>query len=188
MDILPRRLRLRRWPCPEVHEVHESRLLALLTTTTARKMSVRSLRTLRSLRSASRLPSIAARGVVPAVGSSASNLAPLARRHLNTINADEVAHFSKLSEHWWDEQGEFGLLHRMNPERVEFIRQKVALDPENEPEWTFEGRHQDAAREAAKGTGQWLKGKRCLDVGCGGGLLAEVSRRFEGVVEAKTVG
>lgn len=114
-------------------------------------------------------------------------LAPLARRHLNTINADEVAHFSKLSEHWWDEQGEFGLLHRMNPERVEFIRQKVALDPDNEPEWTFEGRHQDAEREAAKGTGQWLKGKRCLDVGCGGGLLAEVSRSFERAVEVGAV-
>lgn len=133
-----------------------------------------SLRSLRTLRPAARLiPSRAA--VASTVALSAPLAAPMGRRHLNTINADEVAHFSKLSEHWWDEAGEFGLLHRMNPERVEFIRQKVALDPDNEPAWTFEGRHGDRAREAAKGTGQWLKGMRCLDVGCGGGLLAEVS-------------
>jgi 2-polyprenyl-6-hydroxyphenyl methylase/3-demethylubiquinone-9 3-methyltransferase len=96
-------------------------------------------------------------------------------RRLNTVNNDEIAHFSKLSEHWWDEAGEFGLLHRMNPARVEYIRQKVALDPSNEPEWTFEGRHGDRARFEQAGAGRWLKGLRCLDVGCGGGLLAEVS-------------
>lgn len=103
-----------------------------------------------------------ARAVVPAV------------RQLNTINQDEISHFSRLSQHWWDEAGEFALLHRMNPERVEYIRQKVALDPRTEPEWTFEGRHGDRAREEARGAGRWLEGKRCLDVGCGGGLLAEV--------------
>ncbi|WOO80891.1 Ubiquinone biosynthesis O-methyltransferase, mitochondrial [Vanrija pseudolonga] len=109
---------------------------------------------------------------------------PAAVRQLNTINQDEISHFSRLSQHWWDEAGEFALLHRMNPERVEYIRQKVALDPRTEPEWTFEGRHGDRARAEARGAGRWLEGKRCLDVGCGGGLLAETLARLGGDVVA----
>ncbi|KAF9240660.1 S-adenosyl-L-methionine-dependent methyltransferase [Melanogaster broomeanus] len=38
----------------------------------------------------------------------------------STVNAEEVAHFSRLSSSWWDEHGEFALLHRMNPVRVRF--------------------------------------------------------------------
>jgi 2-polyprenyl-6-hydroxyphenyl methylase/3-demethylubiquinone-9 3-methyltransferase len=91
-----------------------------------------------------------------------------------TVNSDEIAHFSRLSQHWWDEAGEFALLHRMNPERVEYVRQKVALGAP-EPQWTFAGRHGDRARAEARGQGRWLQGLRVLDVGCGGGLLAEVS-------------
>ncbi|KLT39043.1 ubiquinone biosynthesis O-methyltransferase [Cutaneotrichosporon oleaginosum] len=101
-----------------------------------------------------------------------------------TVNSDEIAHFSRLSEHWWDESGEFALLHRMNPERVEYVRQKVALDPASEPEWTFEGRHNDRARADARGQGRWLSGLRVLDVGCGGGLLAESLARLGGDVLA----
>lgn len=104
----------------------------------------------------------------------ASRLPSVSARRLNTVNNDEIAHFSKLSQHWWDESGEFGLLHRMNPVRVEYIRQKVAMDPSAEGEWTFDGRHTDREREEARGSGRWLAGRTCLDVGCGGGLLAEV--------------
>ena len=43
----------------------------------------------------------------------------------SSVNPDEIAHFSKLSQMWWDERGEFGLLHKMNPVRMEFVRQKV---------------------------------------------------------------
>ena len=93
----------------------------------------------------------------------------------NSINPDEIQHFSRLSSQWWDPHGEFGLLHRMNSPRIEYIRQKVALDPDAEPPWTFEGRHEDQARQEVRGTGRWLTGKQCLDIGCGGGLLSEVS-------------
>ena len=62
----------------------------------------------------------------------------------------------------------------MNPTRIAYLRDKVALSTVEEAEWTFEGRHLDAEREAKRGTGRWLEGKRCLDVGCGGGLLSEV--------------
>ncbi|OCF37475.1 3-demethylubiquinone-9 3-O-methyltransferase [Kwoniella heveanensis BCC8398] len=101
-----------------------------------------------------------------------------------TINASEISHFSSLSEHWWDETGEFKLLHRMNPTRVEYIRQKVALSPaaEDEEVWTFENRHSDLQREKERGTGAWLTGLRCLDVGCGGGLLSESLARLGGEV------
>ena len=43
----------------------------------------------------------------------------------STINQDEIAHFSKLSALWWDERGEFQMLHRMNPIRTKFIREKM---------------------------------------------------------------
>jgi hypothetical protein len=79
----------------------------------------------------------------------------------STVNPSEVAHFSRLSSLWWDEHGEFKLLHRMNPVRMQFLREKlteVALDEQGE------GFNQDV-----------FKGLDVLDVGCGGGLLSEVS-------------
>lgn len=78
-----------------------------------------------------------------------------------TINPSEIAHFSRLSSQWWDEQGEFGLLHKMNPVRVQFIRQKLL-------EISREERGEEALRLGSLG------GLDALDVGCGGGLLSEV--------------
>jgi 2-polyprenyl-6-hydroxyphenyl methylase/3-demethylubiquinone-9 3-methyltransferase len=80
------------------------------------------------------------------------------RTHPTSVNPEEIAHFSRLSSQWWDEQGEFSFLHRMNPVRMRFIREKV-LDIQNE-----------AARP--------LQGLDALDVGCGGGLLSEVRPSF----------
>ncbi len=142
----------------------------------------------RSISSTSRIPSRAIIG--PSRIAGPSSLPPAASRSrgrllstnpdpsaspFTTINNDEISHFSKLSSEWWNEKGEFALLHRMNPVRVEYIRQKVACDPLDEPEWTFERRHDGIERDRVRGTGKWLAGKRVLDVGCGGGLLAEVS-------------
>lgn len=61
-------------------------------------------------------------------------------------NADdkELAKFSELAHRWWDPQSEFRPLHEINPLRVEWIAGHVELT-----------------------------GARVLDVGCGGGILAE---------------
>jgi polyprenyldihydroxybenzoate methyltransferase/3-demethylubiquinol 3-O-methyltransferase len=80
-----------------------------------------------------------------------------------TINSSEIAHFSRLSSKWWDEKGEFSFLHKMNPVRVQFIRQKLL-------EITRE--------EGGEGVSELnnFDGLDMLDVGCGGGLLSEVRK------------
>jgi 2-polyprenyl-6-hydroxyphenyl methylase/3-demethylubiquinone-9 3-methyltransferase len=67
-----------------------------------------------------------------------------------TTNADpkELAKFSALAHRWWDPEGEFRPLHQINPPRLAWIVGKARL-----------------------------AGKRVLDVGCGGGILAEAMAR-----------
>ena len=82
--------------------------------------------------------------------------------HVNTVDASEIELFSRLSSQWWDERGEFAMLHRMNPVRMEFIKQKLQ-------EVQLEGGTSSASFCATP-----LEGLDALDVGCGGGLLSEV--------------
>lgn len=81
-----------------------------------------------------------------------------------TVNADEISHFSRLSSEWWDERGEFSFLHRMNPVRVRFIQEKLA-----------EIATDDSESGGLVNPSTVLRGLDFLDVGCGGGLLSEVS-------------
>ena len=93
-----------------------------------------------------------------------SSTAALSKHGTSTVNASEINHFSRLSSLWWDEQGEFALLHKMNPVRVQFIRQKLLEVARDEREW------QDVDADRSP-----LEGLNVLDIGCGGGLLSEAS-------------
>ena len=78
-----------------------------------------------------------------------------------TIRPDEAAHFGKLAAEWWDPKGSSAMLHRLNPVRLEFVREAV-------------DRHWGGDPAALKP----LAGKRALDVGCGAGLLTEPLARL----------
>ena len=84
----------------------------------------------------------------------------------SSVNDDEINFFSRLSAQWWDEKGEFGLLHKMNPVRVSYIRDKV-----------MEISREDGIEEVGV-KAKVLEGLDVIDVGCGGGLLSEVSTKF----------
>jgi hypothetical protein len=84
----------------------------------------------------------------------------------SSVNPEEVAFFSRLSSAWWDESGEYAQLHRMNPKRVQFVKEKLLEVAREE-----QGEVHAARMESG---GKPLAGMDVLDVGCGGGLLSEV--------------
>ncbi|KIJ65583.1 hypothetical protein HYDPIDRAFT_88113 [Hydnomerulius pinastri MD-312] len=88
----------------------------------------------------------------------------------STVNAEEIAHFSRLSSLWWDEHGEFALLHRMNPVRVQYVREKL-IEVAREEKGEDLAQKMEQRRDA-------LRGLDVLDVGCGGGLLSESLARM----------
>lgn len=83
----------------------------------------------------------------------------------STIDQSEVDRFSAMAAEWWDPTGKFRPLHKINPVRLAYIRDKAA---EN-----F-GRDPKAHRP--------LEGLRILDIGCGGGLLSEPIARMGATV------
>ena len=110
--------------------------------------------------------SLAARSMqLPSTSTVASRLP---RRSLSTINPDEVSHFANLSATWWDEQGDLNVLQRMNKVRVEFLRERLLTSSLGSSVVPTE-------EELEKLNGpKFLEGLKVLDVGCGGGLFAEV--------------
>jgi 2-polyprenyl-6-hydroxyphenyl methylase / 3-demethylubiquinone-9 3-methyltransferase len=79
----------------------------------------------------------------------------------DTVDDDEVARFSRLSGEWWDAHGPMAALHKFNPVRLTYIRDRAAGH--------F---HRDPSRLDS------LAGLRILDIGCGGGILAEPLARL----------
>ncbi len=78
-----------------------------------------------------------------------------------TVDAAEIAKFEAMAAEWWDVNGKFKPLHMLNPCRLDYITAQVAAE--------F-GRDLKAERPFA--------GLRILDIGCGGGLLAEPMARL----------
>ena len=83
----------------------------------------------------------------------------------STASKDEIARFTAIAEAWWDPNGDFAPLHRLNPVRLEFIRDHLCKHFRRDP------------RAAAP-----LDGLDIIDIGCGGGLLAEPMARLGGAV------
>ncbi len=79
----------------------------------------------------------------------------------SSVDVAEVERFSRLAEEWWNPHGKFAPLHRFNPVRLGFIRDRAL------------GRfgRDDKARRP-------FEGLRLLDIGCGGGLLSEPMARL----------
>ncbi|KQT44631.1 3-demethylubiquinone-9 3-methyltransferase [Aureimonas sp. Leaf454] len=78
-----------------------------------------------------------------------------------TIDDGEVERFSRLAAEWWNPVGKFKPLHKFNPVRLAYIREQVAM--------TF-GRDATGTRP--------FEGLSMLDIGCGGGLIAEPLARL----------
>jgi 2-polyprenyl-6-hydroxyphenyl methylase / 3-demethylubiquinone-9 3-methyltransferase len=78
---------------------------------------------------------------------------------------DELRRFAELADRWWDEAGPMAPLHKLNPTRLAYIRQRVCerfgRDPTDQ---------------------RPLAGLAALDVGCGGGLLCEPLARLGAAV------
>jgi 2-polyprenyl-6-hydroxyphenyl methylase / 3-demethylubiquinone-9 3-methyltransferase len=68
--------------------------------------------------------------------------------HTSNVDPNELAKFSELAHRWWDTESEFRPLHQINPLRLDWIHQAVPLS-----------------------------GLNVLDVGCGGGILADAMAR-----------
>jgi 2-polyprenyl-6-hydroxyphenyl methylase / 3-demethylubiquinone-9 3-methyltransferase len=79
----------------------------------------------------------------------------IAMKDAPSIDPAEIAKFSALADEWWDPAGTFAPLHKFNPVRLRFLKD-------------FAARHFKRC-----GGGRPFQGLTLLDVGCGGGLVAE---------------
>lgn len=64
---------------------------------------------------------------------------------IENVDSQEIDKFNSIASSWWDKEGDFKPLHKLNPVRLSFIEEKV----------------------------QGLSGNKIVDIGCGGGILAE---------------
>ena len=78
-----------------------------------------------------------------------------------TIDPREVEFYSRMADTWWDREGPFWPLHKLNELRVDYIRDKLC---------------EHFGRDA--GSDEPFRGLRVLDVGCGGGILSESMARL----------
>lgn len=82
-----------------------------------------------------------------------------------TLDKAEVARFDAMAAEWWDPHGKFRPLHKLNPARLTYVRDELCAH---------------FGREAKSPAS--LKGLTLLDIGCGGGLLAEPLARLGAAV------
>ncbi|QIB36097.1 bifunctional 2-polyprenyl-6-hydroxyphenol methylase/3-demethylubiquinol 3-O-methyltransferase UbiG [Ancylobacter pratisalsi] len=78
-----------------------------------------------------------------------------------TVDPSEVERFAALAAEWWNPRGKMRVLHRFNPVRLAFLRERLVTHFARDPK---------AIRP--------LEGLRLIDIGCGGGLLSEPLARM----------
>jgi 2-polyprenyl-6-hydroxyphenyl methylase/3-demethylubiquinone-9 3-methyltransferase len=83
----------------------------------------------------------------------------------STVDPAEVERFARIANEWWDPRGKFAPLHRLNPVRLGFIRDRAAAHWQRDPL-----------------SGTPLQGLSVLDIGCGGGLICEPMARLGATV------
>ncbi len=88
---------------------------------------------------------------------------------MSTVDPQEINAFTAQASQWWDEQGPFKPLHKINPLRLTFLRDEML-------------KHFKLSPERTGGSSLLLEGLRILDVGCGGGLLCEPLARLGATV------
>ena len=75
----------------------------------------------------------------------------------DNVDPAEIQKFEDIARRWWDENSEFKPLHQINPLRMRYISESASL-----------------------------KGKKTLDIGCGGGIVATLNAGV-GVPSANTL-
>jgi len=86
---------------------------------------------------------------------------PKEHSEAGTVDRDEVERFSRVARQWWDPCGPMAALHKFNPVRLGYIRDRAAAHFGRDP------KRLDS-----------LGGLRVLDIGCGGGILSEPLARL----------
>ena len=81
--------------------------------------------------------------------------------HQTTVDPSEIAKFEAMAAEWWDPNGKFKPLHMLNPCRLDYITSQIAAEFDRDLK-----------------TAGAFAGLRILDIGCGGGLLAEPVARL----------
>jgi 2-polyprenyl-6-hydroxyphenyl methylase/3-demethylubiquinone-9 3-methyltransferase len=94
-----------------------------------------------------------------------ADLTIMADHPASTLDPAEIEKFSALAAQWWNPNGPFGALHRLNPVRLGFIRDRAVQH--------FETRERKP-----------LSGLNVLDLGCGGGLVSAPLSRMGANVTA----
>lgn len=80
---------------------------------------------------------------------------------MNTVDAREIQNFSKDAARWWDVNGPFAPLHKLNPTRLSYLRERIDAHYGCDP----------------KSLSPYKK-LSLLDIGCGGGLVCEPMARL----------
>jgi 2-polyprenyl-6-hydroxyphenyl methylase / 3-demethylubiquinone-9 3-methyltransferase len=83
------------------------------------------------------------------------------KRAKSSVDEAEVERFSRLAADWWAPRGPMAALHKFNPVRLAYIRDKAAEQFGRDPKKL-----------------DCLNGLRMLDIGCGGGILSEPLARL----------